>query len=57
MDGKFEVTLDVVVTKDGAKFSAYDATYSNMSYDSMQLLQGTITKALLALGDAGVTPK
>jgi hypothetical protein len=48
----FKVKVTMEITKDGEDFAKTTAEYSNMDYDNMQLLQGTIVKSVVGLGDA-----
>lgn len=56
-DAAYEVKLTLEITKDGHKFAKSGVEYGNMDYANMQLVQGTVIRALLALGDAKLEAK
>jgi hypothetical protein len=53
---RFEVTIELKVTKNNKAFAATEQRYVNMDYTQMQVTQRTVLKALIAalvpLGDA-----
>lgn len=53
----YEMKLVMTVTKDGKEFSRTTQEYANMDYNNMQLVQSTVAKSLLALGDAKLEVK
>lgn len=49
---KYGMKIKVTITKDDEDFAETDQEYHNMNYDAMQLVQGTLVRSLLELGDA-----